>query len=236
MIKCILTDTDEYKRLVYLENQKYTLKISKKYRYWYYDLCDLMDFYANSDVRVECDINCSDMQLARKLYENHKYNECFLRDNESLVMVHSTTKQNAEGILKDNLIKSWNQLNTEKHDCYYKPIGYLLGDIPDFANYVMLSDFYENNEIVTASKNKGVINTDINQRYCAGARFYLDAKKLAENGLLLRDGAHVKVRDYIDLNEYLIWYSTPDKLGINENTTPKEFFYLSNTRFIKMFE
>lgn len=204
MIKCILTDADEYKRFVCSENQKYTLKISKRYSCWYYDLCDFIDFYTNSDVKVECAVDYSDLQLARKLYANHKFNECVLREYESPVMVHSTTKQNAEGILKDNLIKSFNQLNVESSQ--NETIGLQLGDINDFSDYVMLSDFFENNEIIVASKNNGRISTDVNQRYCAGARFYIDARKLAENGLLLRDGAHVKVRDYIDLGEYLIWY------------------------------
>ena len=65
-------------------------------------------------------------------------------------------------------------------------------------------------------------------------RFYLNAKKLASDGLLLRDGAHIKVKDYIDLNKYLIWYSTPEILGIDENTTPDKFFKLSNDKFKKI--
>lgn len=99
----------------------------------------------------------------------------------------------------------------------------MLGDIEDFSNYVMLSGISQNNEIITASKSNGEINTDVNQSYVAGARFYLNAQKLAGDGLLLRDGAHIKVRDYIDLEKYLIWYSTPEILGVEEHTTPKVF-------------
>lgn len=128
-------------------------------------------------------------------------------------------------------LKAWNLLCAEKSDWEKQPIGALLGDIEDFSNYVMLSGISQNNEIITASKSNGEINTDINQSYEAGARFYLNAQRLADDGLLLRDGAHIKVRDYIDLEKYLIWYSTPEKLGIEEHTTPKVFFELSNKKF-----
>ena len=110
----------------------------------------------------------------------------------------------------------------------------MLGDIDDFSNYIMLSGVSQNNEIITASKTNGIINTDINQSYIAGARFYLNAKRLAEDGLLLRDGAHIKVRDYIDLEKYMLWYSTPEVLGIDAHTTPKVFFELSNEKFMKL--
>lgn len=175
------------------------------------------------------------MELASKLYGNHKYNELTLRENETNVMVHSTTKKNVNSILSDMQLKSWKILSAEKSNWEKQPIGTLLGDIEDFSNYVMLSCFTHNNEVITASKANGCINTDIKQSYVAGARFYLDAKKLATDGLLLRDGAHLKVKNHIDLNKYLIWYSTPEIIGIDENTTPQEFFKISNELFNKNF-
>lgn len=231
-IKCVLTDSTEYRQYNCVENSIYTLKISKSYEYWYYDVCDLIDFYSDTDIEILLDINDSDLEWARSLYGDHKYFEKMLREYESDVMVHSTTKDNAISILAENKIKSWNMLSAEKPNWEKKAIGLLLGDIKDFSNYVMLSGITQNNEIITASKVNGVINTDINQTYIAGARFYLDAKKLANDGLLLRDGAHIKVRDYIDLQKYLIWYATPEILGIDENTTPKDFFELSNEKFM----
>ena len=230
-IKCKLTESKEYRQFNCFENSIYTLKISKNYEYWYYDLCDLIGFYKDSDIEVLSKVDDSDLELARKLYGNHKYNERELREYETDVMVHSTTKNNVQSILADKKLKSWNLLSAEKSDWEKEPIGALLGDIDDFSNYVMLSGISQNNEIVTASKANGTINTDINQSYIAGARFYLDAKKLAADGLLLRDGAHLKVKDYIDLEKYLVWYSTPKILGIDELTTPKEFYELSNARF-----
>ncbi len=230
-IRCILTDSKKYKQFNCFENSTYTLKISRNFKYWYYDFCDLIDFYRGTNIEVITEVREKDIILARKLYGNHKFNERTLREYETDVMVHSTTKDNVQSILADKKLKSWDLLKKEKSSWEDKPIGSLLGDIDDFSNYVMLSTFSQNNEVVTASKANGEINTDINQTYVAGARFYLNAKKLARDGLLLRDGAHIKVKDFIDLEKYLIWYSTPQILGVDENLTPNLFFRLSNERF-----
>lgn len=230
-IRCVLTDSDEYNQFNCFEDSAYTLKISRQFKYWYYDLCDLIDFYADTDIDVLLNVDDKDLIVARNLYGNHKFNERNLREYETDVMVHSTTKENLHSILTDKKLKSWNLLSREKSHWENKPIGALLGDIEDFSNYVMLSPLHQNNEVVTASKANGKIDIDMNQSYIAGARFYLDAKRLAADGLLLRDGAHIKVRDCIDLDKYLIWYSTPEILGIYECTSPKEFFELSNKTF-----
>lgn len=234
-IKCKLTDSTEYNQFCCSENGVYTLKISKNFKYWYYDLCDLIDFYSGSDVQVDLDVEQADIALARKLYGNHKYNECVLRDYETKVMVHSTPIENLNSILGSGKLKSWNILKNENSDWEKEPIGTLLGDIEDFSNYIMLSMLFQNNEIITASKQKHKIDTDINQTYTPGARFYLNAERLAEDGLLLRDGEHIKVKNCIPLENYLIWYSTAEKLGIDKASSPKEFFELSNKRFSELY-
>ena len=48
-------------------------------------------------------------------------------------------------------------------------------------------------------------------------------------GYLKKDRHYPRVRD--DLEKYLIWYSTPEILGVEEHTTPKVFFELSNKKF-----
>lgn len=234
-IKCYLTDSTEYNTFCCFENGIYTLKISKNSNSWYYDLCDLIDFYKNSNIQIFLDIAEADVVLARRLYKNHKYNECRLREYETKVLVHSTPIENLESILKSRKLKSWNILKQETPDWEKEPIGKQLGDIDDFSNYVMLSMLFQNNEIVTASKQKHRINIDVNQLYKLGVRFYLNAEKLAADGLLLRDGEHIKVRDFIPLDEYLIWYSTTEKLEIKKEWTPKEFFDLSNKKFSELY-
>lgn len=234
-INCELTNSTEYNQFCCSENGIYTLKISKNFKYWYYDLCDFIDFYNGSNIQIDLDVEQPDLALARKLYGNHKYNECALRDYETKVMVHSTPIKNLNNILKNSELKSWNILKSENSDWEKEPIGTLLGDIEDFSNYVMLSMLFQNNEIITASKQKHRIDTDINQIYTPGARFYLDAERLAKDGLLLRDGEHIKVKNCIPLDKYLIWYSTAERLGIKKETTPKAFFELSNKKFSELY-
>ena len=57
---------------------------------------------------------------------------------------------------------------------------------------------------------------------------------LADDGLLLRDGEHIKVKNYIPLDKYLIWYSTTEKLDLSKKSTPKEFFEMSNNKFFAL--
>ena len=234
-INCKLTDSTEYKQFCCMENSIYTIKISKYFKYWYYDLCDLIDFYHNSNVEVILDADSSDIVFARNLYGNHRYDERCLREYETNSLVHSTPIENLESIINDSVLKSWNILKLEKRDWELKPIGELLGDIDDFSNYIMLSTTAQNNEVITASKQKNQINIDINQLYQPGARFYLNAQKLANDGLLLRDGEHIKVKNRISLDKYLIWYSTAEKLGLPKNSTPKDFFEISNNRFFELY-
>lgn len=231
-IRCILTDASEYKSFCGLENSIYTVKISKQYKYWYDDLCDLIDFYRNSEIEMLLDVTSEDTELARKLHGNHSFDEKSLREYEPDVMVHTTLLESKRKIIADGYIKCWNMLKQENKAFEEKPIGSLLGDIEDFSNYVMLSPIDVNNEIIVASKQKGRIDTNPEQIYNAGCRFYLDARKLANDGLLLRDGQHIKVKGQIPLDKYLIWYSTADKVGLPEKTTPKEFFEVSNRKFI----
>lgn len=233
-IRCMLTDTKNYNSFCGLENSIYTVKISKQYKYWYYDLCDMIGFYQDSDVKLILDVTDSDIELAKSLYGNHCFNEKELRDYETAVMVHTTTLEAYNKIKADGTIKCWNILKQQIKDFEDKPIGSLLGDINDFSNYVMLSPISVNNEIIVASKQKNCIDVNPKQTYNAGCRFYLDAKKLACDGLLLRDGQHIKVKNEIPLNKYMIWYSTAEKIGLSIRTTPSDFFELSNKEFFKI--
>lgn len=234
-IKCILTNSKDYKSFCGLENSIYTVKISKQYKYWYYDLCDMIDFYSNSGIELILDVSDNDVKSARTLYGNHSFDESLLREYEPTVMVHTTTFEAYREIIADGSIKCWNILKQQKESFDEKPIGSLLGDIDDFSNYVMLSPVDVNNEIIVASKQKGAIDINPNQTYQAGCRFYLDAKKLANDGLLLRDGQHIKVKNEIPLDKYLIWFSTAEKTGLPAETTPIKFFELSNNKFNSMF-
>lgn len=235
-IICSLTDAENYRVFSNKENETYCMKISRLSDTWFYDLCDLIDFYQDTSIKVIINVEESEIQTARELYGEHRFNECILRDYESKILVHSTPWENVDDILYDKELKSWNILKTEKQGWESEPIGAVLGDIEDFSNYVMLSDIQFNNEIIVASKQKQRIDISTEQIYTPGARFYLDAEKMAKDGLLLRDGGHIKVKSRISLEKYLLWYSTTKKLGIDKETTPKVFFEKSNEMFLQLFQ
>ena len=87
-------------------------------------------------------------------------------------------------------------------------------------------------EIVVSSKLSGIINMDVNAEYHTGARLYFDAKQMAEDGLLVRDGAHIKVKDTLPLEPYLIWVATWDKLGLESPlSTPRIFSETADSHF-----
>jgi len=145
-----------------------------------------------------------------------------LREYENDVLVHSTTKESWAKIKESMMIKSWN-FASESGDLKEKdPIGLLLKDPKEFRDYVMLGGYGFNNEIVVLCKQLGKLVYDKNMEYTPGARIYLDAKKLANEGLLLRDGMHLKVENSIDLNKYMIDVITPFDLSL-DSFTPLSF-------------
>ncbi len=65
---------------------------------------------------------------------------------------------------------------------------------------------------------------DWDQPYQPGARFYFDMKRIAEDGLLIRDGSEVKVKNTLPLEPYLIWVATVKVLDLNQaSVTPRKF-------------
>jgi hypothetical protein len=98
-----------------------------------------------------------------------------------------------------------------------------------------------NVEVVIASKQKGRIIDgsnfeDFDTPYIAGARFYFDAEKIARDGLIVRDGLNLKVKDSLPIDKYLLWTATPDILGISEETTPRIFHEKANAIFEQKFK
>lgn len=234
-IICSLTDSEQYRIFCCKENNRYSIKISRLSHTWFYDLCDLIDFYENTGIRVVLNVSEKEVQSARDLYGAHRFDEPVLRSYEPKVLVHSAPKDSADSILMDKELKCWNVLKAEKEGWEESPIGDLLGDIEDFSNYIMFADMEFNNEIIVASKQKQKIDISVEQIYTPGARFYFDAEKMAGDGLLLRDGEHIKVKNRIPLEKYMIWYATAEKIGMDSQTTPRQFWEKSNEVFRKKF-
>lgn len=234
-IVCSLSDSDQYKILNFAEKGNYVIEFSRLSDTWYYNLCDLMGFFMNGNTKVCLNINDNELRFAKSKYGKHRFDEAMRRNYEPKVLVHSTSKENMKYIFLDGELKSWNILKSEKVEWEKKPIGNMLGDLEDFSNYIMFSNIDFNNEIIVASKQEQKVDIYSEQLYKPGVRFYFDCEKMARDGLILRDGIHIKVENRLKLDKYLIWYSTAEKIDIDEYTTPHHFWKKSNDKFMELF-
>ena len=200
----------------------FQLIVAKGNTDWAYRLFDFIQYESSHNKNIILAVDAEDLEAARQTYGTHGYMDRFLRPYEQKILVHSTMKENYKSIMHDGCLKSWNMLSNHGKG-NESPIGHLLGDPLDYSDYIMFSKGGVAPEIVISSKQKNRIEMDIDMQYVAGARFYFDAKKIAEDGLLVRDGAHLKVKDCLDVGKYILWIATPENLGITENTTPRIF-------------
>ena len=231
-----LTDSIDYEMLCGDNKGVYTLKISKKYPQWKMAVFDFLQFHETYNRNIILSISDRDLEEAKLYYGDHNYNDDFLRDYESDILIHSTTLENWAKIKSDGFLKSWNILKKNNLLVETQPIGRLLGDPDDFSDYIMFSNGSISGEIVVLSKQMGRVTMNPNMKYHPGARLYFDARKIAEDGLLIRDGCHLKVKDKLPIAPYLIWAATWKSVGlINNLSTPKEFTELSNEIFNNLF-
>jgi hypothetical protein len=209
----------------------FQLVVSKTCQEWPYRVMDCLQYEETWNKQIIVSMNPADLELAKKTYTGHSFREPILRPYENRVLVHSTTPEGYDAIQTDGSMKSWEVLKREGFIREQHPIGAQLGDPPDYSHYVMFSSGGVAPEIVISSKQKGRIEMNSDAAYIAGARFYFDAEKIARDGLLVRDGAHLKVRDSLPLDKYLIWVATPQVLEISRDTTPSIFSKAADDAF-----
>jgi len=128
-----------------------------------------------------------------------------LRPSDPPFVIHSTTLEAYKKILLDGQLKSTSQLR--KEGTIQHAIGFLpLGEPPDYLDYVMFGGFGgPGGEVVVNSHLRGKPCFDPNTPYEPQARMYFDARKMIEDGLAVRDGAHVlKVHGALPLEGYLL--------------------------------
>lgn len=172
----------------------YTLRINRsQYKYWQLSVMDFIEYGNFYNKNIILSLTKKELREAEEVYGNHHYNESCLRVNEPKVIVHSTSMENWYKIKESGCLKSWNLLNYEKTEGFEEPIGRLLGDPSDFSDYIMFSDGSTAGEIVVMSKENGKLIMDEDMTYKTGVRLYFDGLKIAEDGLLIRDGCHIKV-------------------------------------------
>lgn len=211
------------------EQGRYCIQLSFEFENWEYRLMDFISFHKSNNIKYEINVEKERLEHAKSIYKNTIFNG-LIREYESKVLVHSTTPKSWMEIMKSMKIKSWNNATNDGDLVEDMPIGVQLKDPQDFRNYVMLGGFNHNNEIVVMCKEYGKLVFDENKTYNPGARIYIDAAKLAKDGLLLRDGIHLKVKDEIDLSEYMIDVVTPSDFN-EEQFTPKKFSKMADNLF-----
>jgi hypothetical protein len=231
-----LTDDNSYYMFNGGCNFVFRLAISKKCDDWQYRVFDFIEYELSYGKHIIISISKNDYEEAKQIYENHSFNDDFLRDYEKHILVHSTTLYGFKSILKDNALKSWNILKKEGKITEPKPIGVLLGDHDEYSDYIMFTHGGVTGEIIINSKQHGRIIMNENEEYVAGARLYLDAELIAKDGLLVRDGAHIKVKNNLPLEKYLIWYATIDNIDMQRlKITPSNFSMMSDKQFERLY-
>lgn len=231
-----LTDARAYKMLVGSSGGcAYTIKYSRYAKDWEMSVCDFIAFNKQQNKNIILDISEEDLESAKKKYEGHSFNERILRPGEQSYTVHSTSLENWALIQNDGCLKSWNILKAENIMVEEKPIGSFLGDPAEFSDYIMFGKNIAG-ELVVNSKQQGKIVMDENVEYLTGARLYLDMRKIVEDGLVVRDGAHLKVKNSLPLKPYLIWAATWENVCLdNRLSTPKIFTEKANQEFLRRY-
>ena len=236
-IVLMLTDSDEYQQFAGSNHGcAYTVKVSRSQcENWMTVIGDFISFHEANGKNVILVMPEADYAKVQKYYNGHKYNEPFLREDEPSVLVHSTSMSSWEQIKRDGMLKCWNRLKSENAISEVSPIGVKLGDPSDISDYIMFGSGIAG-EIVVNSKQKGKIAMDVDSAYLTGARLYFDAEKIARDGLLVRDGSHLKVKDTLTLHPYIIWTATWDNIGLESQTsTPRIFEEQSDSVFRELF-
>lgn len=229
----MLTDSVDYKIMCGSNNNcAYTIKVSRlQNNNWKTIVGDFIDFNKSNDKNIILVISEEDLNSVKNSYYGHSYNEKVLRKYEPGFLVHSTTMDNWNSIERDGMLKSWNTLKKENPGFEEQPIGLKLGDHIDFSDYIMFGGGITG-EIVVNSKQKGIISMNENEEYLTGARLYFDAKKIAEDGLLIRDGCHIKVKNTLPLKPYLVFVATYKSIGLGTQiSTPKKFSEIADKQF-----
>lgn len=232
----ILTESDKYQYMCGSNHGcVYTVKASRlKCHDWKMSVNDFIGFNQSNHKNIILVMSEEDYALVQNERSKYKYDDSFLRENEPEILIHSTSLKNWNKIKSDGMLKSWNRLKAENVIIENKPIGTLLGDPLDFSDYIMFGGGVTG-EIVVNSKQTGKIVMDVNKAYFTGARLYFDARKMANDGLIVRDGCHLKVKDKLPLKPYLLWSATWKEVGLNSPiSTPKVFSELADKEFDKL--
>lgn len=229
----MLTDSPDYQQLCGSNGDcAYTVRTSRRaHPDWRMAAGDFISFHSAMKREVILVMSAEELSDSLSYYEGHSCSDPFLRDNEPNVLIHSTTSSGWQHICHDGMLKSWNRLHGEGFFGNEPPIGRQLGDPESFSDYVMFGGGITG-EIVVNSHQQGRIVMDPDSPYTPGARLYFDAARMAADGLLLRDGCHIKVHNALPLKPYLLLAATWETLGLNSpESTPAAFACMADEHF-----
>jgi len=156
-------------------------------------------------------------------------------------LVHSTSYSVYESIMRDGKLiapfflpeqERWNY----QHD--RSDVDRYLDNEPDeYKQYVMLGTMEAKTELIMAMYQKKSFSIDENVRYEPGVRFYFDAYKMLNDGLIVFDGIHIaKVYQGIELDRYLMRAISYRELERTQPWTPKAFQECANRLFKESLE
>ena len=154
------------------------------------------------------------------------------------ILIHSTNKAIFSKILKDKKLiapcfigekKRWNYGNEPS-----EIERYLDNEPEEYKKFVMLEEMNGNSELVMCMYQHKSFNVTEETCYEPGVRFYLNARKMHEDGILVFDGVHLaKVYKKIDFDKYLEATIRIDDLETRELWNPKIFQDMSNKYYEK---
>ena len=219
-----LTDAADYQMFNGGMDNAYLLRVSRQYPHWAMALGDYIGYQTAQGRRVLVSMPEKEYAGACKAYAGRAYDERTLRPYEARVLVHSTTPSGWDSIRRDGCLKCWNRLKREHPAWEDRPIGASLGDPEEFSDYIMFAQGGMAGEIVVASRQAGKIVMDVDAPYMPGARLYFDMARIAADGLLIRDGCHLKVKDQLPQDKYLLWAGDWRSAGLESAvSTPRQF-------------
>ena len=231
-----INNEEKYQILDKTEHNLFQVYISRNTSDWKWRLMDFIGYESDLNKNIIVNIAVDEYKRIEEEYARHSYVDNYLREYEKQVLVHSTTKLNYKNIEKTGILKSWNWLTKNKETNEIVPIGTLLGDHEEYRDYIMFSNGGVYGEIVVNSKNHGEIVMDTDSEYIPGARLYFNAGKIAESGLLVRDGLHYKVKDELPLEDYLLWVATVDNVDLDGKICcPSNFARAADCKFKKLY-
>lgn len=169
-----LVDTDEFYMFNGGNEFIFRLAISKKISDWKYRICDFIEYELSYGKRILISANKDDYNKARLAYKGHSHRDKYLRPGEKRILVHSTSLEAFESIVRDRSLKSWNCLFDEGRNLEESPIGKLLVDPVEYRDYIMFTNGGVAGEVAVNSRQKGRIRMDIKDHYRPCVRLYFD--------------------------------------------------------------